>query len=364
MIDKITEIFGNVSNEDYKLFNDKINSIINFTRTTENVSRDFSWVPIVEETIPYLDTIIRNPKKFLQQEEDIVIVEKSKKISTETVRHLAQHTNFIQDVDDEGMVKPSKVLNVEKEDSWDLYENRFIYTLVKELASFVDKYAGKELENPKIETNSSLVYTATTNYENEDISVSINLESSKKQEPKDFDMDAMKKRITYIRDVVGDFENSAFIKSLSQAVPVKSPIKKTNIILKDPNFQKALALWEFIKNTEIGEPQDIKKDVKDLTTKELKSKIDMCSFLEYISTTDKTNDEDITAKSLASKILSLIDEYVDITELTEKKIQDFVHEEISSEIEKRKEKEKNIKEMYDKYIKECNAYINDLCEIM
>ena len=90
----------------------------------------------------------------------------------------------------------------------------------------------------------------------------------------------------------------------------------------------------------------------------------MCSFLEYISTTDKTNDEDITAKSLASKILSLIDEYVDITELTEKKIQDFVHEEISSEIEKRKEKEKNIKEMYDKYIKECNAYINDLCEIM
>ena len=95
MIDKITEIFGNVSNEDYKSFNDKINSIINFTRTTENVSRDFSWVPIVEETIPYLDTIIRNPKKFLQQEEDIVIVEKSKKISTETVRHLAQHTNFI-----------------------------------------------------------------------------------------------------------------------------------------------------------------------------------------------------------------------------------------------------------------------------
>ena len=76
MIDKITEIFGNVSNEDYKSFNDKINSIINFTRTTENVSRDFSWVPIVEETIPYLDTIIRNPKKFLQQEEDIVIVEK------------------------------------------------------------------------------------------------------------------------------------------------------------------------------------------------------------------------------------------------------------------------------------------------
>ena len=126
MIDKITEIFGNVSNEDYKSFSDKINSIINFTRTTENVSRDFSWVPIVEETIPYLDTIIRNPKKFLQQEEDIVIVEKSKKISTETVRHLAQHTNFIQDVDDEGMVKPSKVLNVEKEDSWDLYENRFI----------------------------------------------------------------------------------------------------------------------------------------------------------------------------------------------------------------------------------------------
>lgn len=363
MTDKIGEIFGNIEEKEYELFENKVNSNIEFTRTTENVSRDFSWIPIVEETLPYLDNIIRNPKKFLQQEEDIVIVEKSKKISTETVQHLAQHTNFIQDVDEEGMVKPSKVLNIEKEDSWDLYENRFIYTLVKELSIFVQKYTDKDLESPKIETNNVVNYMGTTNYDNEDISISVNLQTSKKQEPKDFDLEITKKKIEEIRDVVLDFENSTFIKSLSQAIPVKSPIKKTNIILKDPNFQKCLELWEFIKNSEIGEPQEIKKDVENLVTPKIKEKYDLCYFMQFISAM-KTNTEDATAKSLAEKILSLIDEYIDVTNYTEKKIIDFVSEEIKDAIEKRKEREQEIKDIFEKYIITNNDYIKKICEIM
>lgn len=363
MIDKITEIFGNIEEKEYELFNSKVNSNLEFTRITENVSRDFSWIPIVEETLPYLDNIIRNPKKFLQQEEEIVIVEKSKKISTETVQHLAQHTNFIQDVDEEGMVKPSKVLNIEKEDSWDLYENRFIYTLVKELSKFVQKYTDKELENPKVETNNVVNYMGTTSYDNEDISITLKLQSTKKQEPEDFDLEATKKKIEYIRDVVMDFENSSFIKSLSQAVPVKSPIKKTNIILKDPNFQRALSLWEYIKNTEIGDPQETKKDVENLVTPKIKEKYDLCYFLDYISAM-KDNEEDATAKSLAEKILALIDDYIDITDYRENKIIEFVTNEIKEAIQTRKERENDIKNIFEKYIQSNNNYIKEICELM
>lgn len=48
------------------------------------------------------------------QEEEVVPVEKAKKISQETIKHLAQHTDLIQDVDEDGTITPSKVLNVNK----------------------------------------------------------------------------------------------------------------------------------------------------------------------------------------------------------------------------------------------------------
>ena len=131
MTDKIMKEIGNINVDDFNNFESKTDSKLSYKRKTDTISRDFSWLSIVEETIPYLDTIIRNPRKFIIQEDDIVIVEKSKKMSTDTIQHLAQHTNYIQDIDTDGMVKPSKVLNVQKEETSDLYENRFIFTLVK-----------------------------------------------------------------------------------------------------------------------------------------------------------------------------------------------------------------------------------------
>jgi len=250
MPDKITRFIKEINFDDYREFENKTNSSFEHNKKTENSSRDFSWIPVLEEALPYIDNIIRNPKRFLEQEEDIVIVEKSKKISTETIRHLAQHTNFIQDVDDEGMVKPSKVLNIEKEDTWDLYENRFIYTLIKELVKFIRNYTEKDLEKPQLLVTNNVNYTAETNYKNENIKIALNLESVRSEDSRSFDLEDMKKRMLNIQSIIIDYENSAFMKSLSQASPVHSPIRKTNTILNDPNFRKALEVWEYIKNNE------------------------------------------------------------------------------------------------------------------
>ena len=362
MTDKITEIIGKISAEDFKLFNDKTNSELEYSRKTDTVSRDFSWMPIVEEALPYLDNIIRNPRRFIQQEEDIVIVEKSKKISTETIQHLAQHTNFIQDIDKDGMIKPSKVLNVQKEETWDLYENRFIYTLIKELGRFIRKYTEKELEEPHIEIINSLEYNGESSYNNENIKISVNFESLKNELPKDFNKEEMQERIVNLQNIVTDFENSIFIKSLSQAVPVKSPIRKTNIILKDTNFQKALTLWEFLMNSEIGEPIDKASTIENLSNLNIKNKFDLTYYLDYISMNIKENREDISGNALAEKILALLEEYIDTSDISEKKLSTFIMSEIKSAIKKRKNKEEDIIKIYDKFIKANDFYINKICD--
>jgi len=98
---------------------------------------DLVWVDAIEKCIVPLDNIVRNPRKFIVQEEEIVPIERAKKITAESVRHLAQHTNMIARVDDD-KVTPSSILNVFREESFEIYENRFIFTLLKLLIRFID----------------------------------------------------------------------------------------------------------------------------------------------------------------------------------------------------------------------------------
>ena len=100
---------------------------------------DPKWVEAIEECIIPMDNIIRNPMRFIKEEEEIVNIEQTRKITQASIRHLAQHTNMISKVDPDGSVTPSRILNVLKEETFATYENRFIYTLLKHIQYFIDK---------------------------------------------------------------------------------------------------------------------------------------------------------------------------------------------------------------------------------
>ena len=104
----------------------------------EKIIEDTEWIDLMETTIPYIDNIFRNPNRFIINEEEIVKIELARKVTVESIKHLAKHTNLIQDVDPKtGDVKPSKILNINKEESYDTYENRFIYTLIQHMKFYM-----------------------------------------------------------------------------------------------------------------------------------------------------------------------------------------------------------------------------------
>ena len=148
----------------------------------KSVEYDYSWISKIEDTLVYLDNIIRNPKRFIMQEEEVVPVEKAKKISQETIKHLAQHTDLIQDVDEDGTITPSKVLNVNKEESFDMYENRFIISLLNNLNYFFQ--LRKEVtKSGSFSTKKQVMnYTGKTRLDKEEINVTINLESNSSED--------------------------------------------------------------------------------------------------------------------------------------------------------------------------------------
>ena len=48
---------------------------------------DLAWVEMIEQTIIPLDTIIRNPRRFIKNEEEILPIEMVKSVTTESIRH-------------------------------------------------------------------------------------------------------------------------------------------------------------------------------------------------------------------------------------------------------------------------------------
>ena len=110
---------------------------MHFKSESENDSLNFEWLDKLEVTNPYIDNLVRNPKLALITESDVVKIEKAKKVSIETIKNLSKHTEYIDKLDPvTEEVQPSKLLITRGEETYNTYENRFIFTLIHKLDKF------------------------------------------------------------------------------------------------------------------------------------------------------------------------------------------------------------------------------------
>ena len=105
----------------------------------ESSSFDLNWIHNIESCIPDLGTIILNPRLTTKTVEDLVPVELARKVNADSVKHLASHTQYIKEIDENGDVIPNKILNIGADDEVKTYENKFIATLIRMLVMFVEK---------------------------------------------------------------------------------------------------------------------------------------------------------------------------------------------------------------------------------
>ena len=118
---KVVQLYNATRSKKLTKFNASLKSQYSLASNYEKVEADFTWLDIMEDTIMYLDNILRNPNRFIVNEEEIVKVEQARRITVESIKHLAKHTNFIQEIEDNGDVKPSKILNINKDESYNTY---------------------------------------------------------------------------------------------------------------------------------------------------------------------------------------------------------------------------------------------------
>ncbi len=347
----IIDYLNNLDKEKLTKFVNTTSSEVTLKRNIDEKISDTSWIDMIEESIPYLDNIIRNPRRFIVQEENIVPIEKAKVVTEESIRHLAQNTNLIQEVHEDGTVIPLKLLNVYREETVDLYENRFIKSLVDNLYRFVSDKLRETDGKSYAKIDNSLTYQGTMNSKDEKVSINITLTSntnSTLSQPKNGH--TIDERIEHIRDILASFRSSNFIKSLKESSPVRSPIRKTNVILKEPNFIKALELWEYLEKNNIKPVTEQVKKEETISNNDLKNKFDIAFFIsnDALSTNTEQNKTEFD-KALISK---LVNDFVFTGNISATEFKKLVNKEYK-EATKRKEKiESNIK-------KTIEAFLND-----
>ena len=220
-----------------------------FGKTNEKVI-DMDWVIAIEETLPYIQKAIDEQRRFIKQAENVVRIEKAKKIGTDSVKHLAQHTSFIAKVED-GKVTPNKILTVEREESFAIYENRVLLTLIHKALMFVDDKYSKMKDVPNDSYNNITMnrhlelnqqkLDFSVNYVNENHeSLAEDLDVEDIESLSDFD------RIRRIRQGLNECLATPLMKEIAKEPQVRPPLTQTNLLKKNPNFKKAVELWNFL----------------------------------------------------------------------------------------------------------------------
>lgn len=331
----IVDYINNINKDKASSFVGATSSNILIKKDIDARVSDTTWIDMVEECIPYLDNIIRNPRRFIVQEENIVPIEKAKVVTEESIRHLAQHTSMIQEVQEDGTVIPLKLLNVYREETVDLYENRFIKSLVDNLYTFVTNKLQESDQKSYAKVNSEVSYKGLMKRKGEVVEVNLQL-SSKKETDVDASKDghSLDERIEHIRDIVSAFRGSTFIKSLKESSPVRSPIRKTNVILKEQNFIKALELWEYLEKNNIKPVTSVEKRNEVSKNADVKALYDLAFFIN--SDALDVNKEE-TGGYNSAIVSKLVNDFVFSGDITEKEFKKLMEKEFK-EANKRKEK--------------------------
>ncbi len=228
---------------------------------SQTVLLDDNWILTIEGALHSLEQIAHNPRKFIAENELILDVAKVRRTNSKTVRHLTTHSQYVQNIAADGEVTPKKLLTVELDEDIAIYENRFICALINRLVKFVElRY--KELEGKRdVFRQTNVSVSSKFDFGDKNFKCDLNMQIL--QPPENSDEANINKdlfdRIDVIRRRLRVLKSSQFMKVLDKAKPVRPPIQKTNLLVKNVDYNNCYKLWLFLSSyTSLGYSIEVK----------------------------------------------------------------------------------------------------------
>ena len=229
-------------------------------RDSENVTTIFSvchieqdWVEAIEVGLPFFEKAIKEERQFIRNDGEVLPIEKIRKTSKDSIQDLAKHANYIthEAPDDlETEVLPDKMLMIQKESDFAIYENRVLYAGLMYLKDFV----ASRLVEIKETTNTYLVkqhIKKAIDMGSRKIHIDLDYDESRVNDPllteKNNEKDVID-RLDQILTGILALLKTPLMREVSKVEMVSRPIAKTNILKMNRNFRESLACFEYIAN--------------------------------------------------------------------------------------------------------------------
>lgn len=248
------------------------------------------WVNEIEQGLVYVEKAINEQRQFIRNDGEVVPIEKVKHVDKHSVEHLAKHSDYISRIPEDGSdIIPEKLYMLERDSDFAVYENRFLYMLLRYLEDFIDMRISRinELGN---------TYRASTQMKKEislgkrTISFETTLSEERRNDPYSFLDDEAKNLIARIEGIehwVGSLMDTPLMEQVAKVPMVRPPITKTNVLRMNNNFKRAVALYEYVASYEgdgytVEEKTKIYNPFNDAMGDEFSEIVLLSSFLTYM----------------------------------------------------------------------------------
>ena len=199
----------------------------------------------IESELRFLRNVCLDPRTYIEQQNEAVILSRSRKIPGKAASYLAAHTEDWETRTLNG-IRPKRILSSVQNVKWDIYENRVVVTLVDHLANHLKKRLetvrkicesqniGKDLTpmaSIGLRSRNRRVYGIWGEWFSEET-------AKQMAEQRLHDLQSLYYNVAALKD-------SLLYKNISKACRIQdSTIKTTNIISNDDCYRHVSVLWQ------------------------------------------------------------------------------------------------------------------------
>ena len=228
---------------------DSNNDFVETVKYTCHIEED--WVKAIEEGMVHVEKAIAEERQFIRNNGEVVPIEKVKRVSRDSVEHLAKHSDLITKEPPDGQpVIPDQLYTVERLSDYAVYENRFLYMLLKYLEQFISLRYNKivELANTY---RGKLNIDKNIKTGGQSVRFKVELNEERRNDPLLADLNPNKsliERIATLYKMVTHYLSVPLMLEVAKAPMIRPPITVTNVLRMNHNFRGAMKLYEFVSS--------------------------------------------------------------------------------------------------------------------
>ena len=239
---------------------------------------DESWIERIEQGMNFVGKAIDEERRFIRVNGEVQPIEKVRKVSKESVQHLARHSDLITHEQQQDIV-PDKLYTVERLNDYATYENRFLYRLLVTTRDFIaaryagivkatGEYVGKLNAEARLSLPKHTVqFTLTLNDERRD-DLGRNAE--------------LIERLEKLTRSVRFYLDTPLMTDIAKEAAVNAVITKNNVLKMDRNFKEAVDLYEYLMGYK-GDGYEICEKHSDIDiTRDINMLSDLTSYALYV----------------------------------------------------------------------------------